>query len=813
MEEKKERKFQGNIMMQISSIIVNKWKAFLVFFGLAFVFSVACISKVLVNNELTDYLPETTETRQGLDIMNEEFTTFGSAKIMVTNIAYDKALEIAGKMEQVPGVSEVKFYDAEDEDYEDKEIRDYYVDFAALYTISFEDEETTEEVQAAIATLREMVSGYDYCVYTTIDKDDAASLREDMKVIIVLIVLIIVSVLIFTSQTYMEIVVFMLTFGMALVLNMGTNFWFGEISYVSNSVSAVLQIALAIDYAIILFHRFMEERADEEPRKALIIALSKAIPEISSSSLTTMAGMVALMTMQFGIGPDLGKVLLKSIIFSMISVFAFMPALIMIFEKGIQNTMHKSFVPKISWWGRSVLKLRHVFVPVFLLLVVIGIYFSNRCPYIYDQNSIESEKKSEFMAARDDMEEYFKLTNTMAVVIPKGDYGKEAKLLNEIAACRDVENTLGLANVEVGDDGEYVLTDSLTPRAFAEVADMDVDTIKMLYSFYAWKNEKYGAFMEGIDGYEVSIIDIIDFLYEQQESGGLKLSADQTEDIEDIHKSISDARRQLEGEEYSRLIFTWRKPLESEDTFSEIDEIRDIALKYYDKVWVVGDSTSDYDLSKTFVTDNTRISILTALLVGVILLFTFQSAGLPFLLVLTIQGSIWINFSIPYLKSEPMFFLSYLIVSSIQMGATIDYAIVITSRYLDLRDSFEDRKEAIVETLNQAFPTIVTSGSIMAAAGFVIGKVTSNPTISSLGQTLCVGVLISILLVMTVLPAMLFIFNWFIDKTALSRVNEFREGIVARAEERQAKLQTEQEQAEDKKTESIEEEEEAEYEK
>ncbi|MDD3368317.1 MAG: MMPL family transporter [Lachnospiraceae bacterium] len=778
MEEKNKKMDANAIMEKIASIIVNKRKAFLVFFGLAFIYCLLSISRVSVNDDLTDYLPDTTETRMGLDIMDAQFTTFGTAKIMINNIDYDTALSISKTLQEINGVSDVTFYDPEDEDYSEEDIPDSYNNFAAVYTIDFEDAEDTEITQSAMAEVRALVSKYDVSVYSTVDKDDSASLQEDMKLILVLVVIIITGVLIFTSQTYMEIVVFMLTFLVAIILNMGTNYWFGEISFVTNAVGVVLQIALAIDYAIILFHRFMEEHEDKEAKEALIIALSKAIPEISSSSLTTMAGMAALMTMQFGIGMDLGRVLLKSIIFSMISVFVFMPAMIMIFEKGIMKTMHKNFVPKISAWGHIVVKLRHVIVLGFLIVVFLGIIFSNQCPYIYDKNSIDSAKKDEYLTAKDEIEKYFNLTNTMAIIVPKGDYQEEAMILKEVAKCDGVDKTLGLANIEVGDDQEYVLTDSLTPRELAEVADTDIDITKMLYQFYAFKNEQYGAYLGGIDSYKVPIIDMIDFIYDQEENGGLELNSDTTRDIEDIHKDITDARKQLEGEDFSRLVFTWNKPLEGKETFDEIDQIRNIALKYYDKVYVVGDSTSDYDLSKSFKTDNMKISILTALMVGIILLFTFQSAGLPFLLVLTIQGSIWVNFSIPYLKNEPMFFLSYLIVSSIQMGATIDYAIVITSRHLALREELTDRREIITEMLNQAFPTVITSGGIMASAAFIIGRMTSNGTIASLGNTLGIGVLISIFMVMAVLPAMLYIFDWFIDMTNFSKGSDERMRMI-----------------------------------
>ena len=760
---------------RISAYIVNKRKAFMVFFILAAVFSVFSSSWVKVSNKLSDYLPESTKTKQGLDIMDENFTTFGTAKVMVNNIDYEKALELSTKLKEIAGVSRVDFYDKSDSDYENKNIEDYYKDFAALYTISFEDVEDSKLVQEAIVKVREAVSAYDNVVYTTIDKDDAKSLNEDMKVIGVLVVLIIVGVLIFTSQTYAEILIFMLTFAVAILLNVGTNFIFGRISFVTKAVGVVLQLALAIDYAIILFHRFMEERQNCKAKHALISALAKAIPEISSSSLTTMAGMVALMTMQFRIGRDLGQVLLKSIIFSMISVFLFMPALIMMFEKWIKKSMHKSFVPNIEFLGKKILSVRFIITGIFTVLVIGGIVLSGKTAYIFDPNSIKSDKKTEYIAAKEEIERHFGSSNILAVVIPKEDYIKEARLLEEISKVEGVKSVTGLANIEVGSEGEYVLTDSLKPRELAEIADVDIDLVKLVYRFYALKNEQYGAFINSIDSYKVPIINMVDFLYEQIENGGVEIDEDITENIEDIHKSITDARKQLESEKYSRFLVVWDRELEGKATFAAIDEVEGIAKNYYNEVYVVGDSSSNYEISKSFGTDNLRISIITALLVGIILLFTFQSAALPFILVLTIQGSIWVNFSLPYLANEPMFFLSYLIVSSIQMGATIDYAIVITGRYMVLREECESKNKAISRTLNEAFPTIITSGTIMAASGFVIGFLTSNATIASLGKTLGIGVLISIILVMFVLPVLLYLFDFTIDKTSFSKKNNEEE--------------------------------------
>lgn len=766
-------------MRKLAEFIVDKRKFLLIIFIAAAIGSVIMSSHINVIQELTDYLPDDTETSIGLDVMDEQFTTFGTAKVMVQNVTYDQAKAIADQLKDIKGVSAVDFYeedeDDENNDTEEKEftnsedMRDSYQDLAALYSISFETPEDDSLAQAAIADVRTALKDYDAWFYTTVDKDDAADLQDDMKVILVIAVIIIVGVLLFTSGTYMEIAIFMLVFGMAALLNMGTNFIFYNISFVTNAVATVLQLAMAIDYAIILFHRFMEEKGKVNTREALVRALEKGIPEISSSSLTTMAGMVALMFMQFGIGLDLGRVMIKAILLSMLSVFGFMPGLIMLWEKQIDRTLHKSFVPNIEFWGKIVLAIRHVTLPVFAVVMVVACFLSVNCNYVYDNSSVESANMNEYMTAKREISKVFDLDNTLAVVVPKGDYDSEARIMEEVESLPMVDSTLGLANVTVDDDEQYVLTDSLTPQELADITDMDIDTIRLLYRFYAWKEEKYGAFLNSIDDFEIPLLSMIDFIYGEEENETFDFSADFSQDIQDMHKTVSDAREQLEGDEYSRMLVMTTGPIEGDEVFHTIDQIRDIAYKYYHEVYVVGDSTSDYDLSKSFTQDNLMVSIMTAVFVAIILLFTFTNYSIPLILVATIQTSIWINFSIPAVTGTGMFFLSYLIVSSIQMGATIDYAIVITSRYTAYRKENVDKRTAIIKTLNESFPTIITSGTIMTSAGFVIGQITSNPVIASLGTTLGTGTLTSIILVMLILPQLLYAFDGVINKTYRKR--------------------------------------------
>ena len=368
---------------------------------------------------------------------------------------------------------------------------------------------------------------------------------------------------------------------------------------------------------------------------------------------------------------------------------------------------------------------------------------------------------------RFEIKDNFGKTNLAALVIPAGDYESESKLINRLSNYEEVDSVMGLANIEAMDG--YVLTDKLTPRQFSELVGLDYEVAKVLYAAYAINDEDYGDVVNGLESYSVPLIDMFMFAYDEVDKGYVTLDDDLMDTLEDLHTQLNKAKLQLQSDDYSRILVYLNLPEEGTQTFDFLGTIHDEAYKFYpsDNVYIVGNSTSDYDLSSSFVNDNLIISILSALFVIIILLFTFNSAGLPVLLIAVIQGSIWMNFSFPYFEDSPLFFLSYLIVNSIQMGANIDYAIVISSRYMELKQQMPI-KQAITETLNQAFPTIITSGAILAAAGALIGVLSSNGTISSIGVCLGRGTLISIVLVMGVLPQILLLGDTIIEKTSFT---------------------------------------------
>ena len=753
-------------MRRITRFIVDKKNYIVILFIALIAYCVWGMGQVKIEYDITAYLPSNTDTKRALDIMDEEFVTFGTAKIMLRNISFDDALALHDEIEQLDGVKSFDFYNTED----------YYKRSCALFNITFEGDEDDELSAAAYTKTLELLDGYDLLVSSSLIDTYADELQHDVNFVLILAVIIIIAVLAFTSKSFGEIPVFILTFGVAALLNMGTNYWFGTISFISNSVCVILQLALAIDYAIILCHRFSEEKGNGlSPKEAMAAALAKAIPEIGGSSLTTIAGLLALTTMALGLGADLGLVLAKSIICSMITVFLFMPCITLYFSKAIDKTTHKSFVPKISFVGKFDVKLRYVLPAVFLVAAVVCGYFSFQTEYVYSTVSIDTSRPSATQIAQRETDEIFGYSNQLAVLVPKGDYNLEKRVIDTVSAHEEVEEALGISNVEITANGQtHYLTDRLNYRQFALLLGTDDPTASNIYRAYAYFSQddsqdgvsEVALFEANKDIYTASILDICDCAFSHDDFISALLSGDDDllDTYETLRDMIGDAEDQLIGTNYTRVLFILDCDVESKATFKLIETLREEVKAFCPEVIFAGDSMSSYDLDQSFSTDNLKVSILTVLFVFIILMFTFRSWGLPIPLTATIQGAIFINFSISAFAGTNLFFFVYLIVSAIQMGATIDYAIVITNRYEALKQEM-DKKTAVIESLNQSFPTILTSGSILAVAGFLIGGIVSDPLIATLGACLGRGVLISIASVMLVMPALLMIFDKWLGKT------------------------------------------------
>ncbi len=754
MNEQKAKKGGNQAMLKICGFIVDKRNLFFLLFGILIIFSAISRNWVNVENSMSHYLPDSTETKQGLDLMEQEFITYGTCNIMVANVSYEQAQTIGRNLEFMPGIFSV--------DYDDSE--EHYYNGSSYYNVTFDYDEKDDRCLEALDRVKEELDGYDYYLSTTLGDIEAELIAEEMNIIVVLVAIVVVTVLLLTSQAYAEVPVLLITFVAAAILQMGTNFIFGTISFVSNSVTVVLQLALSVDYAIILLNRYKEEHANLESREAIIIALSKAIPEICGSSMTTIGGLIAMGFMQYKMGPDLSMCLIKSIFLALGSVFLLMPGVIMLFSKWMDSTKHKNFIPDIPFVGKLDYATRHVVAPLFVVVIVGAYMVSKDCPYVFGDTTITPPIQNSIQKTEEMQTENFGASNMVALIVPAGDYEKEAKLLEDLEACPEVDYTMGLTNIEAMDG--YCLTDKLTPRQFSELIDLDYEVAELVYAAYAVNDEDYAKVVNGLPEYKVSLIDMFMFVYEEVEEGYVTLDDELQDTLDDVYRQMNFAKNQLQGENYSRMLVYLTLPEESAETFAFLDKMHEIAGKYYSgKVLVCGESVSQYDLQKTFGRDNLVTNILSILTVLVVLLFTFKSAGMPVLLIAVIQGCIWLNFSVPALQHDNIFFMSYLIVSSIQMGANIDYAIVIAGRYMELRET-NGRRQSIIDAMNQAFPTIITSGTMMVVAGFLIGKLTSNAAIFGIGKSLGRGTSISILITMFVLPQILLVGDKIIEKTA-----------------------------------------------
>ena len=439
-------------MERIVAFIVDKRKGFYLIYILSVIFCIFSSGWGSVNNNITDYLADETETRRGLTLMEEEFTTYATAEVMIDNIAYRDAQALCEELKQIDGVKDIAFDDT----------KTHYANGAALFSVTFDGDAQDPICESALAEMENQTADYDAYFSAELGNTKAETTAKEINIVMIIACIIIFLVLLFTSRTYMEIPVLVLTFAVAAVLNKGTNYIFGTISFVSNSIAIVLQLALAIDYAIILCHRYTEERQTKDAREAVITALCKSIPEISGSCLTTLSGLAAMSFMTFRIGFDMSMVLIKAIIISILTVFTLMPGLLMSFSSLIDKTHHRSFVPKITIWTNTVVRLRYITPCIFAVLLVASFFLSSQCPYAYSYTNLKTTKKNESQIAKEKINENFAVPNMLAIVVPSGDYTKEQELLSELESYPEVDTVTGLASVPAV--GGYRVGDQLSPR-------------------------------------------------------------------------------------------------------------------------------------------------------------------------------------------------------------------------------------------------------------------------------------------------------------------------------------------------------------
>ena len=663
--------------------LVNHRKTMVMIFTMVFVVCLLLGNLVKVNYDINDYLPESSPSTVSLELMQEEFDGgIPNARIMISDVTIPEALEYKEKLEAVDGVTAVTWLDDVVSIFvplstlDTDTLETYYKDNNALFTVTIEEDRRIE----AVSSIREII-GEDNAmtgsaVSTAISTTETVLEVNKISIFTVLFVLV---VLVMTTNSWMEPLIVLIGLGLAIVINNGTNLIFGEISFVTNAAGSILQLAVSLDYSVFLLHRFEECRQENPDVKAAMTeALCKSTSSILSSGLTTVIGFLALVLMQFRLGPDLGLALAKGVAISLITVFVFMPSFILLTYKWLDKTRHKELLPKFDLFGKSVQKMTIPMVCIFVILIIPAYLASNANDYYYGSSNIfgnETQLGSDTAV----IESVFGKSDTYVLMVPAGDTATETELsqeLNNLPQVTSIISYVDLAGAEI-------------PLEY-----LDENTLSQLIS----KN-------------------------------------------------------------YSRMVLSVDVPYEGEDAFSLVEQVRDIAQKYYsDTYYLAGEGVSTYDLMETVTDDMVKVNFMAIAAVFIVLLLSLRSISLPIVLVLSIETAIWINLSIPYFMDTPIFYIAYLIISSIQLGATVDYAILMTDRYKENREMM-NKKAAVIQTISDVTVSILTSGSVLTVVGLLLGYITTNQLLGQLGIFIGRGAILSLIIVLFVLPGLLYLFD------------------------------------------------------
>ena len=679
---------ESKLLRSFYTFIVKKKIAILIIFAILFLVSFVAKNLVSVNYEINDYLPQNSHSTASIQVLKDEFGGgIPNARVMVKDVTIPEALEYKQRLKEVDGVIGVTWLDdsvditTPIEMLDKKTVEAHYKDGAALFSLTITDEAAIEAVPAieGIIGPENSISGNAVSLAAAPTKT-----MTEVPIITAITVVFALFLLLLTTTSFAEPILVLLGLGMAIILNAGSNLIFGEISFITNASGNILLLGVSLDYSVFLIHRFVECRKTEaDPETAMISALTRSTSSIFSSGLTTVIGFLALALMKFRIGPDLGLALAKGIALSLVTVFLFMPCLILVCYKLIDKTAHKPFLPSFKNFGKLVVKITPVFVVVLAIVVVPAYLASNSNSFYYGASRIFGEE-TKIGADALAIEEAFGENNTYVLMVPKGDTPTEKALSDDLHSLPNVTSILSYVDT-VGSE---------IPKSY-----LDEDTLAL-----------------------------------------------------------------LQGENYTRFVITVDVPIEGVKSFSVVEEVRAIAQAHYpDSYYLAGSGISTYDLMDAIQSDMLAVNLIAIGAVFLILVLSMKAIVAPTLLVLSIEAAIWINLAVPYFADDVIFYIAYLIISSIQLGATVDYAILLTDRYRENRLVL-DKKDAMITTISDVTVSILTSGIVLTVVGFLMGIISSNKLLAQLGIFIGRGALFSIAIVLFALPGMLMLFDKFIVK-------------------------------------------------
>lgn len=652
-----------------------------------------------VNYDILYYLPGDIDTMKGQDILLDDFGKGAYAMVVVDGMNKKNVSELVKKVEKVDHVASVISYNGIVGDGVPAEIlpdkfRSYFENDdsgATLFAIFFDDTTSSTETMDAIEELRDVTDKQCYIAGMSAVVTDTKSMSEKETPIYVLVaVLLVCVVLAIFMDSFLVPVLFMVSIGMAIVYNLGTNIFLGEVSYITKALAAVLQLGVTLDYSIFLWHSYKEEKEKNpgDHKEAMAVAIGNTLTSVVGSSITTVAGFIALCFMSFTLGLDLGIVMAKGVIFGVIGCVTILPSLILTFDKALEKTMHKEIMPNFDKPARWIVKHSWLFLIVFLGLLYPAIYGYNHTKVYYDLSDTLPDKLN-CSQANKLLAENFDKTNSIYMILADTNLSKDDSIamIDEIKKLDGISTAMSLDSVVGAELPTEMLPDSLVSE--------------------------------------------------------------------------------LKGNEYQIMMISTNYAIASDEINDQIDKVDEIAKKYDAKSMVIGEAPCTKDLITITDKDFKTVSIVSIAAIFVIIFFVLKSISLPVILVAAIEFAIFVNMGIPYFTGISIPFISSVVIGTIQLGATVDYAILMTTRYKRERAAGESKKEAISIALGTSIPSIIVSALGFFAATFGVGMIASVDMISSLCILMARGAIISMLVVIFILPSLFVLFDKLIINTSI----------------------------------------------
>ena len=686
-------------MKKFGKVVVKLRIPILVLSFLLLIPSVLGYFNTRVNYDILYYLPSDIDTMQGQDILLDDFGKGAYAMVVVDGMNKSNVSKLVKKVEGFDHVASVISYsgivgdDVPSEILPDK-FRSYFENEdsgATLFAIFFDDTTSSDDTMKAIQEVRDVTDNQCYIAGMSAVVTDTKTMAEKETPLYVLVAVVLVCiVLAIFMDSFLVPVFFMLSIGMAIVYNLGSNYFLGEVSYITKALAAVLQLGVTLDYSIFLWHSYKEakEETPDDHHEAMAVAIGNTLTSVVGSSITTVAGFIALCFMSFTLGLDLGVVMAKGVVLGVIGCVTILPSLILTFDRSLEKTMHREIMPNFDKPARWIVNHSWIFLIIFVLLLGPAIYGYNNTKVYYDLSDTLPEKLN-CSQANKMLADNFDGTNSIYMILADSNLSAEDSdaMMNEVNDLDGISFALSIDSALGGEIPTEMLPDSLVSE--------------------------------------------------------------------------------LKGDEYQIMMVSTNYTIASDEINDQINKVDAIAKKYDAKSMVIGEAPCTKDLITITDKDFKTVSAVSIVAIFFIIFFVLKSISLPVILVAAIEFAIFVNMGIPYYTGTTIPFISSVVIGTIQLGATVDYAILMTTRYKRERAAGNSKKEAISIALGTSIPSIIVSALGFFAATFGVGMIASVDMIASLCTLMARGAIISMFVVIFVLPSLFVLLDKVIIHTSL----------------------------------------------